>query len=568
MKKTKLLALLISLTLVFSLALTACGGTEDTTTDDQEQNQDNGNNDQETSNELAEEQVLRVNLIAEPPCLDPQISTDTTSSEILQDTLEGIIRLDATGEVKEGSGMAESWDISEDGTVYTFHLKDASWSDGVPVTAHDFEYAWKRLLAPETASDYTFMAYDIVNAKEYSVGEVTDPDQVGVKAIDEKTLEVTLNTANPVFVSKLQHSTFFPSRQDLVEEYGDKYASEAHLTPANGPFVVSEWAHESKIVLEKNEQYWDADAVKLDRVEFSMLTNSNSLMGMYKTGQLEYVTVPSQFLDQYKDDLQRYNTASTYYYLFNNEDKYLKNAKLRKAIRMSIDQTKVYDTLAQGMTDSAYAWIPPGIPGYDGKTFREIAGQTLFSDVGTGATKEEVQQLVADAASELGVTVDDLQGHVTYLTGDTDSSLKYGEVYQQMIAQNAGLETGIEQATWKVRLDRFSEGDFTLAAMGWTGDYNDAMTFMDLFLSDSPQNRARYESEEFDAYVKKAQDSFDQQERIDAMVAAEKVFMEDMPIAPYSYGTKIYVQRPYVKGIVRLPLQVYDGKKWAYVLEH
>ncbi|MTI46698.1 peptide ABC transporter substrate-binding protein [Sporosalibacterium faouarense] len=564
MKVSKWIILLLVFALLFTLSLSGCAQDEEP----EDQDQDNDNPNDEDEGEMAENQLLKVNLSAEPPCLDPQLSTDTTSSEILQDTLEGIIRMDQSGQVVEGSGMAESWDISEDGTVYTFHLRDAKWDDGTPVTAGDFEYGWKRLLNPDTASDYTFMAYDIVNAEEYSTGTVTNPDEVGVKATDDKTLEVTLKAPNPVFISKLQHSTFFPSREDLVDEYGDRYASEANLTPSCGPFKVTEWAHESKIVLEKNDEYWDADAVKLDRVEFSMLTNSNSLMGQYKTEQLDYVTVPSQFLDQYKDELQRYNTAATYYYLFNNENEYLKNTKLRKAIRMAIDQTKVYDTLAQGMTDSAYAWIPPGIPGYDGKTFREIAGETLFDDIGTGATKDEVVQLVEEAASELGVTADDLDGKISYLTGDTDSSLKYGEVYQQMISENAGLDTGIEQATWKVRLDRFSEGDFTMAAMGWIGDYNDAMTFMDLFLSDSPQNRARYKNEEFDSYVHDAMEVFDQKERVDAMVAAEKIFIEDMPIAPYSYGTEIYVQRPYVKDIVRLPLQVYDGKKWAYVLEH
>lgn len=563
MRINKWITLLLLFTLLFTLLLPGCAK-------EPEEGEEPGVGDdgKVDDGKLSKNQVLRVNLGSEPPCLDPQLSTDTTSSEILNDTLEGLIRMDNEGVVKKDSGLAIDWKISEDGTVYTFDLKDAVWSDGTPVTAQDFEYAWKRVLDPEVASDYSFMAYDILNAEEYNKGEITDPNEIGIEAVNDKTLKVTLKAANPIFVSKLQHSTFFPSRKDLIDELGARYATEADLVPSCGPFKVAEWQHESKIVLEKNPLYWDADAVKLDRIEFLMISNSNSLMGMYETEQLDYVLVPSQFIEKYEDKLIRKNRASTGYRLFNTENTYLKNMKIRKAFRMALDMTKVYQTLAHGTTDPAFAWVPPGIPGYEGKTFREIAGEKLFDDIGTGVTKEEIQQLMQEGVDELGVTINDLQNKFSYLTGDTDTSLKYAEVYQQMWEDNAGVTTGIEQATWKVRLDRMNNGDFTITGLGWSGDYNDAMTFMDLFLSDNPQNRSRWGNEEYDSNVQKAQVSFDQKERIDAMIAAEKILINEMPIAPTSYGTDLYAQRPYVKGIVRLPLQVINGKKWAYILEH
>lgn len=564
MKRNKFIILLLIFSLSITLAVAGCAREEEPD-EDMDQGADEGDVDE---GKLAEKQVLRVNLGEEPPCLDPQISTDTTSSEILNDTLEGIIRLDQEGTVKKGSGMAENWEISEDGKVYTFELRDAVWSDGTPVTAKDFEYAWKRVLDPEVASDYSFMAYDILNAEEYNKGEITDPNKVGVKAIDNNTLEVKLKAANPIFVSKLQHSTFFPSRKDMIEEHGGKYASEADLVPSCGPFKVTEWQHESKVVLEKNSNYWDADAVKIDRIDFMIVKNSNSTMGMYETGQIDYALVPSQFLDKYKDKLIRMNRASTGYRLFNTEDKYMKNQKLRIALRKALDMKKIYETLANGTVDAAYAWVPPGIPGYEGKTFREIAGDKLYNDIGTGSSKEEIQQMIQEGLDELGISLDDLQNEISYLTGDSDTSLKYAEVYQQMWEENAGITTGIEQATWKVRLDRMDSGDFVLTGLGWVGDYNDAMTFMDLFLSDNPQNRSRWGNEEYDSYIKQAQVTYDQKERVDSMVAAEKILMDEMPIAPASYGTDIYVQKPYVKNIVRLPLLVSNGKKWAYMLEH
>ncbi|WP_425446376.1 peptide ABC transporter substrate-binding protein [Dethiothermospora halolimnae] len=600
MKRNKWLVLLLVVTLIASLTLTACGGgDEDTSSDakveeninDSVEEQDKEKKDKEevkkeeteeakapegfttdtanlSQDILAEEQVLKVNLGSEPPCLDPQLSTDESSSTILNDTLEGIIRMDHTGEVKKGSGMAIDWEINDDKTEYTFKLRDAQWSDGQPVTAHDFEYAWKRIMSPELASDYSFMTYDIKNAEAYFKGEITDPNEIGVKAVDDHTLKVTLGKPNPTFLSKLQHSTFFPARKDMYEEFGDRYASEADLVPSCGPFKVSEWQHESKIVLEKNPAYWDADSVILDKIHFSMITNSNSRVGMYETGELDYTGVPQQFIDKYMDELELITDACTYYRTINTDTKYLKNKKLRKSLAQAIDQTKVWKTMDKGLTPAAYALIPPGIAGYGGKTFREIAGQELYHDIGTGVSKEELDKLFNEALEELGATKEDLSEDITFLTGQADTSLKYAQIYQQMWQENLGLDVEIEQSTFKVRLDREASGDFTIVSGGWIGDYNDAMTFMDLFMSDNPQNRTRWSNAEYDKLIETAMNKFDQKERIDAMVEAEKLLMDEMPIDPSSYRVSRLLKRPYVKNIVRLPLQVTSGKKWAYILKH
>ena len=602
MRKTKWLALLLVFTLIASLTLTACGGDDkDVSTDDTKKEdkvddsaKDKDKKDEEKKDEekkddkakapegyttdtaslskdiLDDEQVLRVDLGEEPPCLDPQISTDTTSSTVLNDTLEGLIRLDHSAEVKKGSGMAKDWEISDDGKVYTFHLREATWSDGTQVTANDFEYAWKRLVDPKIASDYAVMGYNIKNAEEYFKGEITDADQIGVKAVDDKTLKVELDKADPTFLSKLQHSSFFPVRKDFVEKYGKKYASEVEYLPSNGPFKVTNWQHESKLILEKNDAYWDADSVILDKVEFSMIKQGNTRVGMYETGKLDYIGVPSQFIDKYRDELKLRTGGSCYYRFINVESEFGNSPSFRKVLRMVVDEEKISDTVDKGLAAVAYGWVPPGIPGYDGKTFREIAGEKIFKTVATGATDEDIEALMDAAAEELGVSKEDIKNHqFKYLTGQGDAYIKYSQIYQQMWKEKLGIDVKIDQATWKVRLDQMNKGDFELTSSGWGGDYNDPMTFMDLFETGNNNNDTRWNNAEYDKLIEKAKNTRDQKERIDAMAAAEKILVTDeMAIQPYNYRAGRLLQRPYVKNIVRLPVQVDSGKKWTYILKH
>ncbi|MTI47591.1 MAG: peptide ABC transporter substrate-binding protein [Firmicutes bacterium] len=562
MSKWKINNALIVLVLVALLSFVACEKSNIST---------DLNIDKNASNEkkvLAENQELRLLLTDDLPNLDPQLCSDIVALEILQDTLEGLIKLDEDGTVKKGSGIAKDWDISEDGKTYTFYLREANWSDGTSVTAKDFEYSWKRLLDPNNSSDYTYLAYDVLNAEEYSQGNITDFEKVGIKALDNNTLEVTLQAPNSAFISKLQHSAFLPVRKDLVKEYGERYGAEKELVPFCGPFMIEEWDFHSKLVLVKNPLYWDEESVKLNKITYLIVENSSSIMGMYKTDQIDYQKLPSQFIEQYKDKRKNYSNGTTYYYTFNTDNKYISSPKIRRAIRMSIDQSKVFETLAYGIRDSAYAFVPPGISGYDGKTFREIAGKRLFSDIGNGANKEEIEDLVQEGLVEQGMTLDDIQGKITYLTSESDSSLKYAKLYQEMIEKYSGIKIGIEQSTSTVRQKRCVSGDFTMVGRGWIADYNDAVTFMEILLSESSYNYGNFFNEEYDSYVNKAMENFNQKERVDYMVEAERILVDSMAIAPMSYNMENLVQKPYVKNIIRLPIQIYSGKKWAYILEH
>ncbi|MGO1478910.1 peptide ABC transporter substrate-binding protein [Senegalia sp. (in: firmicutes)] len=555
MKRTKLLSLLLVLVLVGSLALTACGGDDNDSANDD-------SNDDSASGELAEEQVLKMNWQSEPPSLDPQISQDATSSRILIDTLDGLIRLNEEGEATEGSGMAESWEVSEDGKEYTFKLRDAKWSDGEPVTAGDFEYSWKRGLNPETASTYAYMIYDIVNAEAYNTGEIKDASEVGVTAEDDKTLKVMLNSPNPAFLSKLQNSIFLPVREDKVKEWGDKYASDVEYMIFNGAFKVVEWEHENKLNLEKNEEYWDAENVKLQRIEGAMTNDPNTIINLYETGELDVINVPSQYLEKYKEDLIKSPEASTFYYTFNTENEFFKNAKIRNAFAMSIDRIKIQESRTQGIVPPAWAFVPPGIPGPEGKTFREANGE-LIKDVGNGSSAEEAKKMLDEGLEEIGKTVADMNG-IKFLTFDSENSLQRAQIWQQYWKENLGVDVDIETATFKIKIDRENKKDFAFSYSGWVGDYNDPMTFMDMWITGGPQNTAGWSNEEYDTLIEKAQTTTGD-ERMQAMMDAEKILMEEMVVSPTDHSVKIYLQNPKVEGIVRLPLAITNGYKTAYI---
>ncbi|MTI65404.1 MAG: peptide ABC transporter substrate-binding protein [Firmicutes bacterium] len=572
MKKRKLLALMLALAMVFSLVLTGCAGGGEEPADEPEQQEEpkdddtdkpEDTSDSEEDSGLAEEQVLKINWRSEPPNLDPQISQDATSSRILIDTLEGIIRMNDKGQVEEGSGMAKSWDVNEDGTKYTFHLRDAKWSDGKKVTAGDFAFSWKRALAPETGSTYAFIAYDIKNGEAYNTGKIDDPSKVGVTAKDDNTLVVELESPNPAFLSKLQHSTFLPAREDLLEKYGEKYGSEVEYLPSCGPFKITEWAHEQELVMEKNDNYWDADAVKLERIEGVMVRDSNTTMNLYETGQLDWVLVPSQYLEKYKEKLQKSPEAACFYYTFNTKNEFFQNVKIRKAFTMAIDREKILELRTHGITPPAFGFVPPGMPGPGDKTFREANGDQFY-DLGKGSeVKDEVNKLFEEGLKEIGKTREDMNG-TKFLTYDSDNSLQVAQIWQQAWKENLGVDIEIEQATFKIKIDRENKGDFAFSYSGWIGDYNDPMTFMDMWVTGGSQNTANWSNEEYDKLIKKAQTTSGE-ERMQAMLDAEKILLDEFPIAPYDFSVRSRLQKPYVKGVIRLPLQMTNGLKYAYI---
>lgn len=504
-------------------------------------------------------QELTLNLGTEPPTLDPNKATATNAFVLLSNTMEGLVRPDEGGQVEKGSGAAADWQVSADGLTYTFTLKDGlTWSDGEPVTAHDFAYSWLRALDPQTASEYAYQLYYIEGAEAWNTLPVDAPDftarsaalrdQVAIEVPDDHTLRVRLTTPTPYFLSLMAFPTYLPVRQDYVEQYGDQFASEADRLVYNGPFVISRWAHEAEVILEKNPRYWDAENVRVDRITFQMIKEAQTALNLFDAGELDQVQVPGEFLPVYAEKgLQTVARASTYYITLNTTDPILKNAKVRQALSMALDRTLFVTGVAKDGSVPAAGFTPPSLAGVADRRFRAISGELLPD----AARTADARQLLREGLQELGL---EQLPPLTLLISDASTTRRYAQGFQEMWRQNLGIDVQLEPVAFKVRLQRARQGDFQMVFGAWVGDYNDPMTFMDMFVTGGGFNDPQWSNARYDALIATAKESTDNQERMDAMAAAERILMTEMPVIPLFHGANNWVTRPGVQGIRYFPL--------------
>ncbi|SCG82085.1 ABC-type dipeptide/oligopeptide/nickel transport systems, periplasmic components [Proteiniborus sp. DW1] len=559
MRRIKWVALVLAIFMVLTIGLTACGNSTDKDTND-----NNAGNPSQGEEKLAAEQVLRVNWGSEPPDLDPQTSTDQVSFWIINAIYEGLVRQQPDGSITKGSGLAEDWRISEDGLTYTFELRDAQWSDGTPITAYDFEYAWFRAIEPETAAEYAYQFYHIKGAEAYNKGEITDRNQVGIKALDEKTLEVELVRPTPFFLSLTSFISYMPAQKAAVENLGEEFASSPDKMVYSGPFMIETWDKEQKLNLAKNPNYWDADIVKLERIEGDMITDNNTRINLYDTGELDVTAVPSEFIEKYKDtpEFGTAADATTWYLQFNMEDEYFSNINIRKAFAYASNRKAYVDNVLADGSIVAGGLTPPLLAGKDGKDFAENRGN-LYDEYDAAKAKEYFET----GLKELGITKEEFVKNVSFIGGESTWWSRTMQAMQQMWKDTLGVELKIEQMSFAMRLERYDSKDYGITLAGWGGDYNDPMTFMDLFVTGGGNNDAYYSNPEYDANIKKAMEG-EGDERIDAMIEAEKHLAEDLPIFPLFHPARVYVQREYVKDIARFAVGCDTEYKWAYILEH
>ena len=538
MKKS--LVLMLAMVLVLSLALSACGpkqGSETPTTPDPVQS--------------AEPKVLRIADV-EPPNLDPQLGTDVVSITMDNALLEGLVRIVNGGEVIEG--MAKSWDISEDGMKYTFHLRDANWSDGKPVTAHDFEYSFKRLLDPNLASEYAFQGYYILNGEAYNTGAITDPNEVGVKALNDKTLEVTLGMPCTYFLSLMGFLSFMPSRQDIVEQHGEGFASEPEKMVYNGPFLLTEWNHDANMVLEKNPGYWNKDAIKLDKVEVTIVVDNQTAVNMYEAGEIDMVGLSRDFIEKYKQagTAKYYNDGAHFYFQFNLKGKsnktakFLGNANFRKALGFAVDRQSFVDSVLKNGSQPAQRFVLPLLRGLNDTYAKEYPLEFYPAT----ADAEKAKELLNKALEEIGTTADKIPA-IEYLTDDSDVARINAEAIQDMISKNLGVKLDIKQVQFKQRIELTNKMDFDIVFSGWGPDYDDPMTYMDLWVTGGGHNHTHWSNKFYDEAIAFAKSSSDAKARLDRMFEAEKVLMEEAPIVPIFFRRRAYTHQPYVVNVVR-----------------
>lgn len=560
MRKSKWLLVMLSVMMVASLALAACGGGGGSSAEPGgDKGTGSGDGGQTSGDGGGEqvEQVLRLIESQEPPDLDSAKTTDTVSFTILNNVNEGLMRLDENNEPIPGIA-AEEPEISEDGLHYTFKLRDAKWSDGTPVTAHDFEYAWKRALNPDTASQYAYMLYYLKNGEAYNTGKAK-ADDVGVKAVDEKTLEVELETPIPFFTSLMAFTTYFPQKQEFVESQGDAYAKEDDALLFNGPFKLENWQHESGWELVKNEDYWDADTVKLEKITFDIVKETSTAVNLYETGEVDRAGLSAEYVDQFKDreDYQERTEYTEFYIVPNMENEFLANDKIRKAIASAFDREAHAEVILNNGSVPAYGLVPPGMPGPEGQTFREANG-----DIKPVGSVEEAKQLFDEGLKELGM---DKPPKIEYLTDDTDAARKTAEFLQEEWRKNLGLEVEINQQTFASRLDLSDEGKFDLVLSGWGADFNDPMSFMDLFVTDGGHNDGKWSNKEYDEAIKFGKSTTDYEERMQRLLEVEKILIEDAGIMPLYFRARAYLWQPYVKNMIKHPYGADWTFKWAYI---
>lgn len=509
----------------------------------------------------AGEQILIYNNGAEPETIDPHRSTGIPEANVELQVFEGLTRLDK--HTKPAPGMAEKWEVSADGLHYTFHLRDAKWSNGDTVTAQDFVYAWRRALSPELASEYAYQLYYIKNGEAYNAGKVKAASQLGVKAADAKTLEVTLEAPTPYFLSLCAFPTLMPVNKKTVEK-NKNWAVKPETYIGNGAFILKEWKHTEKLVFAKNPLYWDAGNVKLQTLEFTLIVEPSTELVAYESGKLDVADgVPFPEIDRLKKEtgdkkLRIGDILVTGYYLFNVKRKPFTDTRVRRAFSMAIDRQLIIDKILKLGQKPAFAFVPYGIPDVEeGSDFRKAGGDYFKEDI------KEAQKLLAEAGYPGGKGFPD----VTLLYNTSESHRQISEVIQQMFKKNLGVNIKLTNQEWKVYLQSTQQQNFQFARAGWVGDYIDPMTFMDMWVTGGGNNRAGWSNKQYDALIEGAKREVDTKKRMALLHQAEKLLMEEMPILPTTFGVDAYLMRDYVHDIARAPLGFMDFKK-AWVSEH
>lgn len=501
---------------------------------------------------------VTIDLGTEPPDLCTITTTDSTSMNVLRQCMENLVTLNNKDEV--APGVAESWDYDEATLTYTFHLRDMTWSNGEAVTANDFAFAWKSLLDPKFASDYAYFGFIIKNGEAVYNGE-KDASTLGIKVVDDKTIQLTLERPTAYALSMLAFPSFAPMNQATYEKYGDTYGTDADKIITNGAYKIASWTHESELVLEKNENYYDADKIAIPKVVFKMFTDRNTAMNEFKAGNLDMMLVNGDQSKMMKDEgwtVTGYDTGAVWYFEFNTKEAGIKNAKIRKALTMGVDVQSFITNIRKNNSTVATSFTPGavGIAGLDNVKFKDMVGVQITRDF------TEAKKLLEEGLAEEGLTLDTFKP--VMICDDTDTAQTNCAYFQEQWKTNLGVNVQITPMPFKSRLAAMSSHQFSIVLAGWSPDYNDPNTYLDMFVTGGGNNHGEYSSAAYDKDISDAANETDYTARAELLKAAELQLLEDMPVGPLYWDVRDYICSAKLQGVYRSTFQDLN-LRWASI---
>ncbi|MDA2269281.1 peptide ABC transporter substrate-binding protein [Bacillus cereus] len=538
---------IVASTIGASLLLTACSS------EDKE-----AKNNAKVIDKNETKQSISLPYIAEIPTMDVTKATDSESMNVMRNVFEGLYILGEDNKLIPG--VAKSYEVSKDKKTYTFHLRDSKWSDGTPVTAADFVFSWKRAVNPNTASEYAFLFFDIKNAKRINSKELP-VDQLGVKAIDDKTFEVQLEQPVPYFIDLTTFATFLPINEKYFESQGKQYGLEANQLVYNGAFTLDNWKHEQGFQLKKNPNYWDAKAVKLDKINFDIVKDKSTEINLYESGQIDRVGLTGEFVDKYKNssDFKERPEVTMQFLRMNQKNEVLKNKHARLAISQAMNKKAFVDTVLNNGSLPAVGFIPANFAkGSDGKDFRKENGDLVKDDV--NAAKESWKKARQELKKE--------QITLEMLTSDNAIAKKNAEYFKGELEKNLeGLTVHVKPQPRKQQIQLLLNSDYDLGVDVWGPDIPDPITFLDLFTTDSTYNFDKYSNKQYDELIQQVKTDLagDENARWETLKRAEKILLEDGAVAPLFQQGRSYLQRSSIKGIVTNDFGGEFNYKWAEV---
>ncbi len=513
--------LLISLVLISSLIFAACAG---------------GN--------AGKANVLTVCVGPDPDTIDPALNSSVDGATLIIHGFEGLMTLDKDG--VPVPGQAKEYDVSEDGSTYTFHLRDGlKWSDGEPLTASDFVYSWNRAISAETAADYEYM-FEVIDGYEDGKLNITAPD--------DKTFIVKLSNAVPYFLELCAFPTYAPVRQDLIDANGEAWAVDPKTYVGNGPYKMTEWVPGSHMIYEKNKNYWDYKNLGTEKIKFVLMEDDNAILNAFKQEEILFAdSMPNDEIEAWrsKPEFNLEGQLGTYYVSFNTQKAPLNDPRVRKALTLAIDRDFICINIGQSGQEPAGAFVPTGLSDSDTtKEFRSVGGNYYDpTKAANEANLTEAKKLLADAGYPDGQGLPTME----YLYNDTTAHQQIGEALQDMWKQ-IGVNVTLVSQEWNTFLNTRKNGEYFIARNGWLGDYNDPISFLDMWITGGGNNDAQWSNTQYDEIIRKVKASTDATERYKLMHDAEDIIFEESMLSPIYYYVDLFLLNQKIEGFYSSPL--------------